>query len=74
MNKESKSPWKFATKDGRDYLTPEDITASIKSGYDKLTLYEEVLLAIGRKECEDPSLCAHVTVYNTLSIEIGRLK
>lgn len=54
------SPWKFAEDEKRDYITPEDITASIDSGATAYFLHPIVLTAIGQKKCEDWSLCASV--------------
>lgn len=44
---------------GRDYITPEDIAAVIRSGCNtKQELLEIVLEAIANRTCEDPSGCA----------------
>lgn len=44
---------------GRDYITPEDIEATIRSGSGtKQELLEIVLVAIANRTCEDPSGCA----------------
>jgi hypothetical protein len=57
------SPWWHAAnaiREGRDYITPEDISAAIDAGADLTELRLEVLVALGRRCCEDWSLCAFV--------------
>jgi hypothetical protein len=66
MGKEVKvtevNPWYYATKDKRDYITPEDITAAITAGGQKLEVWHAVLDALSASACEDPSLCAYVAI------------
>lgn len=52
------NPWFYA--DGRDYITPEDITAAITSGGEKLEIWKVVLDAVSAGACEDTSCCAFV--------------
>ena len=56
--KRPKTPIEVMSYKNRAYLTPEDITASIKSGCPKETVQHEVLVMLGKKACEDWSLCA----------------
>lgn len=58
-------PWHWASKDQRDYITPEDITDAIdhdpnKKHRDFITV--TVLHAMSKKAVEDWSLCAFVAV------------
>lgn len=55
-----KTAWDFARAVGRDYITPEDIGDALASGTDPTAVKQEVLEALGKKSCEDPSLCAFV--------------
>jgi len=50
----------YAERDGRDYITPEDITAAIDAGAEKSALQQEVLEWLGKRAAEDWSLCAFV--------------
>lgn len=57
------TPIEIARKDGRDYITPEDVQASINSGCNRDVLWREVLRVIGKQEgmgCEDVGLTAFV--------------
>lgn len=54
------NPWYHANERGRKYLTPEDITAAIAAGGEKLEVWQVVLEALGKRVCEDWSLCAFV--------------
>jgi len=54
------SPKAIAKADGRDYITPEDITLSVKAGHLSLSLCLDVLDALESGAAEDPSLCAFV--------------
>lgn len=47
---------------GRDYITPEDVSAALDSGADVNVVRLDVLEAIGgpRRGAEDKSLCAFV--------------
>ena len=54
------NPWFYARKERRDILTPEDITAAITAGGEKLDVWGAVLDALSMKACEDYSLCAFV--------------
>ena len=56
----SHNPWTHAKDEGRDYMTPKDISAAIDAGADRAELQRIVLEALGRKVCEDWSLCAFV--------------
>lgn len=47
-----------AKQQGRDYITPEDVEEALKRGADRQAVREEVLRAVARKQCEDPSACA----------------
>lgn len=66
MSKEEKvketNPWFYTVKDGRDFMTPEDITAAITAGGQKLEVWHAVLDALSANSCEDPSLCAFVAI------------
>lgn len=56
-----KSVKEIARSKGRDYITPEDITAAINAGADKATLQQEVLDVLGGEMgAEDWSCCAFV--------------
>jgi len=57
-------PWFYALEAKNDYLSPEDITAAIKAGGEKLEVWEIVLDAISANACEDLSCCAFVAVNN----------
>lgn len=57
-----KMAWEYAAAESRDYITPEDINAAIAAGAERLNLWRELLEALGRRRCEDPSLCAFVAV------------
>jgi len=61
-NRTKTTPWFYAQNDGRSYITPEDIASAVKAGASRPALYAIVLLAISRKECNDWSLCAFVTL------------
>ena len=54
------TPWEFAKAEGRDYLTPEDLTAALKAGATPLEVAIETLAAISVKQAEDVKLCAFV--------------
>jgi hypothetical protein len=53
-------PWSYALGLKRDYLTPEDIQAAIDAGASFEDVAKATLAALGRKACEDASLCAFV--------------
>jgi len=58
-----KTIFDIAKAEGRDYVTPEDISDSIKSGCPKETLQSDVLKLLGRQAgfgAEDSSLCAFI--------------
>lgn len=60
-----KNIFDIAKEHGRDYITPEDITESIKSEYPHFSLMKDVLATIGKQNefgCEDTSLCAFVAL------------
>lgn len=52
------SPLERMAESDRDYLTPEDITAAIEAGCSKEIVQHETLVMLGKKACEDWSLCA----------------
>jgi hypothetical protein len=54
------SPKAIAAAEGRDYITPEDITLSVNAGHPSLDLCLVVLDALESGAAEDPSLCAFV--------------
>lgn len=58
----TQDPWTFATKAGRDYLTPEDIDDAIEAGASRLNIYQAALEATYRNTAEDPRACAFSAV------------
>jgi hypothetical protein len=67
LHEKPTSPWFHAVAASSDrsfsrasYITPEDISASVKAGAEPLALATEVLDAIGRGAAEDVKLCAFV--------------
>lgn len=55
--------WAIATKNGRAYITPEDITRALRrkrSGEALMDICIDVLEAIERHAAEDARLCAFV--------------
>lgn len=53
----------IATKNGRDYVTPEDVDEAFKSGIEANIVRLEVLQIIGKQTefgIEDSSLCAFI--------------
>jgi hypothetical protein len=57
-----KTPWQVTKEHKRDYLTPEDVTESQKSGCDKITIWREVLQAVERRSIEDACMTAFVAL------------
>lgn len=54
---------RIAQSNGRDYVTPEDITEAFSEGYDESRVRLEVLALIGGETgfgMEDSALCAFV--------------
>lgn len=60
MTRKEHNPWYYAGLASRGYITPEDIRDARLAGADKSYLQNIVLKALGRKACEDWSLCAFV--------------
>jgi len=56
--KDPVNPWHHAAKEGRDYMTPEDVTAAIKAGGEALVVAEAVLQAVDLGCVEDSSCTA----------------
>jgi hypothetical protein len=56
------NPWHHAAKAGREYLTPEDVTAAVAAGGTVLGVAKAVLEAVEAKAAEDASLCAFVAL------------
>jgi hypothetical protein len=52
------NPWTHS--EGRGYLTPDDIQAAINAGGSREQVWGTTLAALGRRRCEDWSLCAFV--------------
>ena len=57
-----KDPWFHAKKNDRSYITPEDVTASIRAGADEVLLMRTVLAAIELGTVEDVSCTAFVAL------------
>lgn len=58
----AENPWAFAKAAGRDYLTPEDVTAGLEAGASVLMTAQAVLQAVEGKMAEDASLCAFIAL------------
>jgi hypothetical protein len=55
-------PWFHAKKNDRNYITPEDVTASIRAGASEVYLLRSVLAAIELGTVEDVSCTAFVAL------------
>lgn len=51
-----------AAKEGRGYITPEDVQDLVSAGGEKLAVYEELLRHIERGNAEDYRLCCFVAL------------
>ena len=56
-------PSEVAEKNGRDYVTPEDVTDAFETGAEIVSVWHDVLLAISRKKAEDVSLVAFIAFH-----------
>ena len=56
------SLWDLAKADGRDYITPEDVSDAIEKGQSQTDVWLEVLQAVEAKAAEDASLCAFLAL------------
>ena len=54
----TQTPTQVMESDNRTYLTPEDVTDSLKSGCPREEVWKHVLQHLSQKNCEDWSLCA----------------
>lgn len=57
-----RDPWAHAEKNGRCYLTPEDVADAIDAGADYVSVYRAVLMAVERRAAEDAGLCAYIAL------------
>lgn len=55
----------IAASNGRDYITPEDVSEALRAGATVDSVRQQVLQAIADKGAEDPSCCAYVAVRGT---------
>ena len=62
VNPEPTSPWFYAAKDQRHYITPEDIRAAINAGGTKVEVWQGVLVGVQAGACEDMRCCAFVAL------------
>lgn len=56
------TPTQCRDRNGRTYLTPEDVTASLRTGCPREEVQVHVLQHLARKNAEDWSLCALVAL------------
>ena len=56
------STWAIAKAAGRDYITPEDVTAAVAAGISQTDLWREVLQAVECGAVEDASCTAFVAL------------
>ena len=61
-NVRAASAWAIAKAAGRDYITPEDVTAAVAAGISQTDLWREVLQAVECGAVEDASCTAFVAL------------
>ena len=52
----------IASREGRSYITPEDVTEAIQTGCSQTDVWMHVLEAVDAKAAEDQSLCAFIAL------------